>query len=376
LQSQISAIQNHVEPGKAATRTDAQPINDLSTDPFPNQSLLDVLPDTHSQIFSLYQRSMGPSSVDPIPPVCFPDNIIRLARLLCDVYATGDLDDVVLQANVLGIPVDSRQSTPSMYPPRGEIARWAMRAWGPHLTHDSMPMSHRIRIIAALVHIMGTIGFRRKRATLLNEMLHLFIPQLVQARVIGASESGLHPHAAQSFVHQTTDDDGLVSLMDSLIKVYGVSVPLDDRQTLGWPSLRTHILRECIAFCDALPHPAGIAHFTSLLFTVASDGVGKDEQIRLAGNLARITGESKKRGKTVEADYWDMFVVQNIEILKYFACLSILTDSVEQRRASFTSQQPKTVLGGKEMATVLFSIVPGQRKISPKRRSVHVFMYN
>jgi trafficking protein particle complex subunit 9 len=301
---------------------------------------------------------MAPSSVDPVPPVCFPDNIIRLAGLLCDVYTTGDLDDVVLQANVLGIPVDSRQSTPSMYPPRGEIARWAMRAWGPHLTHDSIPVSHRIRIIAALVHIMGKIGFLRKRATLLNEMLHLFIPQLVQARLVGASESGLHPNAAQSCVHQTTDD-GLVSLMDSLIKVYGVGVPLDDRQTSGWPSLRAHILRECIAFCDALPHPGGVAHFTSLLFMVAADGIEKDEQIRLAGNLPRIVGTSKKRGNMVEADYWDMFVVQNVEIFKYYAFLSILIVSLEQRRVSLSSQQKKKVIWGKEMAMVLFCTVLG-----------------
>lgn len=310
--------------------------------------------------------------MDPVPPICFPDNIIRLARLLCDVYATGDLDDPVLQANVLGVPVDSRQSTPSMYPPRGEIARWAMRAWGPHLSHDSVPMSYRIQIIAALAHIMGTIGFLRKRAMLLNEMLHLVIPQLVQARVVGASESGLHPNAAQSLLHQTADDDGLVSLMDSFIKVYGVGVPLDNRQTSGWPSLRTHILRECIDFCDALPHPAGMARFTSLLFTVAADGIEKDEQIRLAGNLPRIVGASKRSSKMIEVDYWDMFVVQNIEILKYYACLSILIVSVEQRRASFSSQQQNSVMGGMEMVTVLFSILPGQRKRSRKRRSVQL----
>jgi len=111
--------------------------------------------------------------------------------------------------------------------------------------------------------------------------------------------------------------------MDSLIKVYGVGLPLDDRQTSGWPSLRAHILRECIAFCEALPHPAGVAHFTSLLFKVAADSVEKDEQIRLAGNLPRIVGTSKKKGKMVEADYWDMFVVQGIEILKYYTLLLV-----------------------------------------------------
>lgn len=291
-------------------------MNDVSTDPFPTQSLLDKLPDTHSHILSLYQRSMGFPSVDPIPPVCFADHIVRLAKLLCDVFVTGDLDDDVLRASVLGIPVEANQTTPSMYPPRGEIARWAMRAWGPHLIHESVPISYRIRIIAALAHIMGVINFHRKRATLLNELLHLFVPQLVQARVVGASEWGLHPNAAENLVHLSSEDDGLVDLMDSLIQVYGTGVPLDDTPAYGWPSLRAHILKECIAFCEALPHPAGIAHFTSLLFTAAADSIVKDEQIRLAGNLPRVAGSSRKRGKLVEADYWDSFVVQNIEILK------------------------------------------------------------
>lgn len=260
-------------------------------------------------------------SVDPVPPVCFADNIIRLARLLCDVFVTGDLDYDVLQANVLGMPVEKRQATSNMYPPRGEIARWAMRAWGSHLLHDSVPISYRIRIISALVHIMGTINFHRKRATLLNELLHLFVPQLVHARVIGASEWGLHPNAAQSLVIQSSEDDGLVDLMESLIKVYGAGVPIDDKPPYGWPALRAHILKECIAFCEALPHPAGVAHFTSLLLTAAADSIDKDEQIRLAGNLPRVAGTSKKRDRIVEADYWDLFVVQNIEIHK---CASFL----------------------------------------------------
>jgi hypothetical protein len=259
---------------------------------------------------------MGISSADPVPPVCFADNIIRLARLLCDVFVTGDLDDDALRANVLGVAIEKHQTSPSMYPPRGEIARWAMRAWGPHLRHDSTPVSYQIRVIAALVHIMGIINFHRKRATLLNELLHLFVPRLVQARLVGASEWGLHPNAAQSLVRQTSGDDGLVDLMTSLIKVYGVGNPLDDMAAYGWPTLRAHILKECIAFCEALPHPSGVAYFTSLLFNADADSIEKDEKIRLAGNLPRIVGASRKMGKVVEADYWNPFVVKNIKIIK------------------------------------------------------------
>jgi hypothetical protein len=192
-----------------------------------------------------------------------------------------------------------------------------MRAWGPHLQIETIPTTLRIRILAALVHIMGTIGFRRRRAALLNQLLHLFIPQLVQARVVGASEYGLHPNAAQPLVSPDSDDDTLVELMDSLTRVYGVDIPNDDRVAYGWTDLKSHILKEAISFCEALPHAGGVAHFTSLLFALTGDKIDKDEQIRLAGNLPRIVGTTRKRGQVVEAEYWDLFVVQKIEIIKY-----------------------------------------------------------
>ena len=297
--------------------TNDVPTNDFSTDPFPSQSLLDVLPETHSQILNLYQRSLTSSSVEPVPPICFSESIIRLAKLLCDVYSTGGLDDEALRANVLGIPVDRSESANSMYPPRGQIARWAMRAYGPHLDHENISVAHKIGIIAGLVQVMGIIGFRRRRAVLLNELLRLCVPHLIQARVLGAAERGLHPNAAIDLVQLVSDDHGLVRLMDSLTEVYGAIIPKDDKSTFGWPVLRAEVLKACIAVCEALPHPAGVARFTSLLFCVSGNIIEKDEQIRLAGNMPRAVATGRKKDLTVEADYWDPFLIENIEVIRY-----------------------------------------------------------
>jgi hypothetical protein len=161
---------------------------------------------------------------------------------------------------------------------------------------------------------MGTIGFHRRRAILLNQLLHLLAPQLVQARVVGAAERGFHPNAALGIAQPVSDDQGLISLMESLTIAYGAIIPLDDQPTFGWAALRADVLRDCIAVCEALPHPGGIVHFTSLLFTVAGDELEKEEQIRLAGNLPRAVATGKKRNMTIEAEYWDENVVQMIEI--------------------------------------------------------------
>ena len=61
----------------------------------------------------------------------------------------------------------------------------------------------------------------------------------------------------------------------------------------------------------------GVAHFTSLLFALSGDNVPKDEEIRLAGNLPRAVVTARKRGLTVEANYWDMFVLQAMEVIRY-----------------------------------------------------------
>jgi hypothetical protein len=329
MQPTISPLSTYVEANKSSHTA-----NDFSTDPFPTQSLLDVLPDTHTQILNLYHRSLSSSSLEPAPPICFSDNIIRLARLLCDVYATGGLNESALQASALGIPVEKAIATQNMYPPRGEIARWAMRACGDHLDQNSIPMSHRIQVISALVKIMGTIGFHRRRAILLNQLLHLLAPQLVQARVVGAAERGFHPNAALGLFQTGIDDHGLLDLMESLTEAYGAVVPVDDQPAFGWATLKADVLKDCIAVCEALPLPIGIAHFTSLLFNVAGDNIGKDEQIRLAGNLPRAVATGKKRNLTVEADYWDQNVVQSIEIHRYQIKMTANSTQVDGNRSS------------------------------------------
>ena len=296
---------------------DGQPTNDISTDPFPSQSLLDVLPEIHAQILNLYKRSLVSSPGEQAPAICLSDSILRLAKFLCDVYVTGGLDGQVLAINVLGKSLNRLSSEArGTYPPRGEIARWAMRAWGPYLDHENLPVSHKIKVAAALIQIMGIIGFQRKRGALLIELLHLSIPQLVQARVFGAAEWGLHPNAALGLISQVADNS-LMDLMGSVADVYGVKLPVNDKAPFGWPSLRVDILKKCISFCEALPHPNGISHFTSLLFALSGDTLAKEEEIRLAGNLPRAVVTGKKRGVNVEAHYWDMFVVQSIQVIRY-----------------------------------------------------------
>jgi len=316
LQTALPANTSYLEPGKtiATSSEQGQTGFDISVSSFAAQSLGALLPEIHTQVLNLYRRSLFSISVEPAPQICFSDHVLRLARLLTDVHKTGSLDELVLRSHVLGEPLRCENSTQNAYPPRGEIARWAMKAVSPFFDNEGvLPVSYRIKVIATLAQIMGGIGFRRKRAMLLHKLLQIMVPKLVQARLVGASEWGMHPSAALGLVPQTGDSD-VTALMRSVITVYGAIAASDNRTEPGWLTLKAEVIRQSITVCEALPHPAGVIHFTSLLLSISGLSVDKEEEIRLAGNLPRFTSTGKKDGLLFEADYWDPFVLQDINL--------------------------------------------------------------
>lgn len=295
---------------------EAQPTNDhLTIDPA-TQSFIDILREIHSQILNLYQRSLSSPSIESAPPVCFSDHIVRLAKLFSDIYAIGDLDGLVLRANIFGEKPVCKNSADRRYPPRGEIARWAMRAFTPYFEDEGvLPFSYRLNVIVTLSQVMGSIGFPRKRAILLYELFRLMVPKLIQARVLGAAEWGMHPSAALNLASQGYGDCNIPDLMKSIIAVFGANFStLNEGTECGWLELKAEVIRQCLTVCEALPHPAGLARFTSLLLSIPGTFIEKEEQIRLAGNLPRATSRARKKGLLVEAEYWDPFVVQKIEL--------------------------------------------------------------
>ena len=55
-------------------------------------------------------------------------------------------------------------------------------------------------ILIGLTSVLSSIGFQRKSAFVLKQMLSFLIPSLVQARKVGAAEMGIHPAAGLSMI--------------------------------------------------------------------------------------------------------------------------------------------------------------------------------
>jgi trafficking protein particle complex subunit 9 len=314
----VSQHQVHPLRNLARTPDEGPSISDNAVDQI--KSLLDMLPDLHTQILNLYQRSLLSPSIESTPPICLSDHVIRLSTLLSDVYISGDLDALAIRANVLGGNLGSVGGSRCPYPPRGEIARWAIKAISPYLSDGNvLPVFYKLDAFATLAQIMGKLGFPRKRAMLVYELLRLMTPILVQARVNNAAEWGIHPSAvALNVANQSSGDDDVSDLMASFIAAFGTCYPkFDNRNEGGWPELKAESARQCLTICEALSQPAGVAYFTSLLLGIPEMSIEKEEQIRLASNLPRATSSARKRGLVIEAEYWDPFVLHEVELGGY-----------------------------------------------------------
>jgi hypothetical protein len=328
-----------------------------------------LLPDLIPMIISLYEKTSTLAG-EPISPVAYSESVLRLSKLLAFVQnAGGELNSTVLQK--IASPLSR-----SLYQPRinagfttsiskHAIADMALRALPP--PSAGVPLPDTIAIQSGIISVLSMLGFERKKAVIVKEMITLLVPALVQARKVGAAEMGIHPAASLSAAlgtgssSSTTNDEqvGLGDLLKDLHSTYGArdQVHLNSTRdetserdqtnaldslvnaavslatqsagakSFGSVNLKLDILRACIDFCEALPDLAGVVHFSALLLrAVGPQGtmtarehmrrvtLVTEEQLRLISNMARTINAAAKIGlPDVQASYWDDFLVRNIQ---------------------------------------------------------------
>ncbi|ODQ51891.1 Trs120-domain-containing protein [Saitoella complicata NRRL Y-17804] len=294
-----------------------------------NPHLMDFIPDLQNAIAALHQRSTN-FREDSVPPLIYSETILRCCKFLCAVHVAGGWNDAALDNIVTDAAIPP--STKSGYPPRAEIAARAIGARGIHL--DDMFVMDRIHVLGGLASVLGAIGLERKRALFLREIVQTIVPELIQARVVGAAEQGMHPAARMLNNNATAApalgpmdlERGVLGMLEDMCAAYGIAVSAGDDDAFekevvagqfGWSQLKLSVLRDCISLCEALPDFPGVLRFTTKLLAIAVPYLTKEEQGRLATNLARTVGAAKRIGmKDVEAVYWDPFVVRDVQVVK------------------------------------------------------------
>ncbi|EWC44563.1 hypothetical protein DRE_06644 [Drechslerella stenobrocha 248] len=332
-----------------------------------HDSLFAMIPDLLNTILTLYGRA-GTFSNEPVPALVQSETVVRFCKLLVVAQQCNGLNTHSLSHVVLGTPIPGDLGKPQ--PLRGlskaDIAALVMKAYPSSL--QSLTVMDAASILGGMAAVLDKIGFKRKKALVTRELVKLLVPSLIQARVVGAAETGLHPTAlgAEEFrpssrnglsrpgTPQPPGEEGLdgdeadivrtSQLLEDLCVAYGVSHETlttaidastdDEKNTLirrglansyhsrsfGWLSLKVGVLRSCILLTEAVPDYEAILRYTTKLLEVAGTELSKGEQEKLAKNFSKTVGLARKTGLDEDlggvADYWDDYLLRDIELVE------------------------------------------------------------
>ncbi|KAI0898056.1 Trs120-domain-containing protein [Annulohypoxylon nitens] len=351
-------------------------------------NLQNILPDLLERIIGLYSRISG----EQLPPLPLSESIIRFCTMLTGIHlCDGKLDKRFLDGIVLGkLPTKPLNTSPrlTINPPRAQITTLLFKAF-PSSAAEMLTTVDRAIILSGIASVLGSLGFHRKKAMVVRELVSVLIGGLVEARTRGAAEVGIHPaaglvalnaingHGNGALALELGEGDiehGIDAFLGLLCKTYGV-VNFDDTvrgpsnesrqisdtdekviariqsqsstRKFGMDNVKINILRACINFSEALPDFNGVLKFSSDLLRTAGSGVApgprredaapiitREEQIRLATNISKTSGLSQRLGMGhLSAEYWDEFLVRGITM-----------DPLPPTRTP--TSHPKTVLPG------------------------------
>ena len=294
------------------------------------RTLTGLLPDLTNNVLNLYSRAWTFTD-DKIPPLSFSQSAIRFAKLLSAIHlSNGSLDDVLLRHIVLNAELPQEQGPPPGTPPflsKGELVGLLFRAYPRPISESLLSIADYTAVLAGIASVLSELGYHRKKALVLKELLSGLLPALVQARKDGAAEMGVHPAANLATLQATvraipldcssvTPDDseqGMQHLLALVCHAYGIILPKtvgdhgsvmaptrSEKTSLpsstptagpsteavvarvveqasakfsGFQDLKINVLMSCINICEALPDLSGALRYSADLLRVAGSGI-------------------------------------------------------------------------------------------------------
>ncbi|KAJ8129117.1 hypothetical protein O1611_g4516 [Lasiodiplodia mahajangana] len=327
-----------------------------------------ILPDLLERIIGLYSRISG----EQLPPFPLSETIIRFCNTLtaihlCDGRVTKESLDMMIFGKYPPKPLNTSPRL-AITPSRGQINNFLFKAF-PSATPEVLTTMDRSIILSGIATTLGILGYHRKKALVIRELISVLIGGLVEARTRGAAEVGIHPAAGLVAlnainghgrgagaldINEGDIEHGIEAFLGLLCRTYGVvgfdvtktdtgvsslAGDLDENvisrinnqsatRQFGFPNVKLNIARACINFSEALPDFHGVLKFSSDLLRTAGSGVApgprrenaapmisRDEQIRLVTNISKTSGLSQRMGLGhLSAEYWDEFLVRGITL--------------------------------------------------------------
>ncbi|KAK3378156.1 TRAPP II complex [Podospora didyma] len=328
------------------------------------------MPELLDRILSLYTKV----SAEHLPPLPLSEATIRSCKMLAALHVeNGQLNTESLAMMVFGkMPQKPLTTSPrfTIVPVRTQIVATLFRAF-PSSASELLTTVDRIVILSGIASVLGILGYQRKKAMVVKELVSVLIGGLVEARTRGAADVGIHPAAGLAGLNglnaQTNGANGASGALDLgegdiehgieaflglLLKTYGVvgddssfaatdiTKGSSDAEVLsriqkqsasrlfGMREIKLNVLRSCINFSEALPDFGGVLKYSSDLLRTAGSGIApgprredayptisREEQVLLAANIWKTSNLSRRLGiSNLAADYWDEFLVRGVKL--------------------------------------------------------------
>ncbi|KAG6814362.1 hypothetical protein H0H92_010948 [Tricholoma furcatifolium] len=245
---------------------------------------------------------------------------------------------------------------------RASIASTLSQIHGPWLLH--LGARERIAILEATASLFACLGYRRKEAYILREVLGCVLDLMVCGReedglsrmssVPGTSGLGLQASGSGGWggvgirMNESTDgNQSILELLKHVCKVLGinidavnlvemdpnseVSVMPDENVSLkhddydndvsgstesyGWPELQIGVVREAVAVAEALPDFPAVAQFALSALKTLQPIMSPGDQYHLYSTSARALAIARRRGDTKFVEYWSGRPVVSITLV-------------------------------------------------------------
>uniref|UniRef100_A0A8H8CM97 Transport protein particle subunit trs120 n=1 Tax=Psilocybe cubensis TaxID=181762 RepID=A0A8H8CM97_PSICU len=230
---------------------------------------------------------------------------------------------------------------------RASISSALSQLHGPWLLH--LGQRERISILETMASFYSCLGYHRKEAYILREVLGCILDLMV----CGREEDGFSQPTAQSAglgihnVHagaggnwgtvgvrlseSSAGNESVLRLLKYVCKVLGINLEsvglvegtksrespnppsLDDydediieelRQPCGWPELQVGVVREAVAVAEALPDFPTVAQFALSSLKTLQTVLTSGDQYHLYSTASRALVTARRRGDSRAVEYW------------------------------------------------------------------------
>ncbi|KAF8921247.1 TRAPP II complex [Mucidula mucida] len=234
---------------------------------------------------------------------------------------------------------------------RQSISNVLTQIHGPWLLH--LGPRERVSILEAMASTYACLGYRRKEAYILREILGCVLDLIVcgreedgRTRVSTSGDGSATPNghndvlnnSAQVGMRMNESTDGnnsVLNLLNYVCRTLGIDLEavkildvgqttprsddlgLDDdvREPFGWPELQVGVVREAIAVAEALPDFLCVAQFALSSLKTLQDVLAPGDQYHLYTTATRALLTARRRGEQKTIEFWSSNPLVSIVVI-------------------------------------------------------------